>query len=87
MKALVSIRLKPAILDPQGKAVLNSLQQLGYDEVKSVRIGKLIELELTSPDGADLKQRLEELSRRLLTNPLMETFDIEFEDDDRTGDD
>lgn len=87
MKALVSIRLKPAILDPQGKAVLNSLQQLGYDEVKSVRIGKLIELELTSSDDTDLKQRLDELSRRLLTNPLMETFDIEFEDDDRTGDD
>ena len=86
MKARVSVRLKPAILDPQGKAVLNSLQQLGYDEVTSVRIGKLIELELDSPDSGDLKQRLEELSRRLLTNPLMETFDIELEDDDRTGD-
>ena len=87
MKARVSVRLKPAILDPQGKAVLNSLQQLGYDEVTSVRIGKLIELELDSPDSGDMKQRLEELSRRLLTNPLLETFDIELEDDDRTGDD
>ena len=87
MKARVSVRLKPAILDPQGKAVLNSLQQLGYDEVTSVRIGKLIELELDSHDSGDMKQRLEELSRRLLTNPLMETFDIELADDDRTGDD
>ncbi|NQT35684.1 phosphoribosylformylglycinamidine synthase subunit PurS [bacterium] len=86
MKARVSVRLKPAILDPQGKAVLNSLQQLGYDEVTSVRIGKLIELELDSHDSGDMEQRLEELSRRLLTNPLMETFDIELEDDDRTGD-
>ncbi|MDP8239563.1 MAG: phosphoribosylformylglycinamidine synthase subunit PurS [Candidatus Hatepunaea meridiana] len=81
MKARVYIRLKPAILDPQGKAVLHSLQQLGYDEVKSVRIGKLIELEIDNSDP-DVMKRIQELSHKILTNPLMETFDIKIDEDD-----
>jgi len=81
MKARVSVRLKPAILDPQGKTVLHSLQQLGFNEVSSVRIGKLIELEIDSSDSEEVKVRLEEFSRKLLANPLMETFDIELFDD------
>ncbi|HHE46794.1 MAG TPA: phosphoribosylformylglycinamidine synthase subunit PurS, partial [Bacteroidetes bacterium] len=71
-----------AILDPQGKTVLHALQQLGYNEVNSVRIGKLIELELNSSDADSAKTQVEELSRKLLTNPLMETFDIELVDDE-----
>ncbi len=82
MRARVSVRLKPAILDPQGKTVLHALQQLGYNEVNSVRIGKLIELELNSSDADSAKTQVEELSRKLLTNPLMETFDIELVDDE-----
>jgi phosphoribosylformylglycinamidine synthase len=80
MKARVSVRLKPAILDPQGKTVQRSLQQLGYNEVRSVRIGKLIELEIDTGDR-DYRQRVQELSDKLLANPLMETFEIEYEDD------
>ncbi len=75
MKARVSVRLKDAILDPQGKAVQNALTQLGFDEVKSVRIGKMIELELDSDDEVTAKARVEELSRKLLANPLMESYD------------
>ena len=82
MRAVVSVRLKPAILDPQGKTVQSSLRQLGFDEVKSVRIGKLIELEIDSDDFNAVKPRIEELSRKLLTNPLIETFDIEFSNND-----
>jgi len=85
MKARVSVRLKPAILDPQGKTVQRSLQQLGYDEVKSVRIGKLIELEIETSGGKDYRQRAQELSDKLLANPLMETFEIEYEDDAAGG--
>ena len=83
MKALVSVKLKPAILDPQGKAVLHSLQQLGFDEVKSVRIGKLVELEIETENEDSIRTRVDELSKKLLINPLMETFDIELVDEKR----
>ena len=80
MKVKIEVRLKPAILDPQGKTGLGALKQLGYDEVAAVRVGKLIELELGDGTPEVLKARVEELSRRLLANPLMETFDIHFDD-------
>jgi len=83
MKALVSVKLKPAILDPQGKAVLHSLQQLGFNEVKSVRIGKLVELEIETENEDHIRARVDELSKKLLINPLMETFDIELVDENR----
>ena len=85
MKARVSVKLKPAILDPQGKAVHHSLLQLGFNEIKSVRIGKLVELEVDDSDPSQLHSRIEELSGKLLANPLMETFDIEYDDNDGAG--
>lgn len=81
MIAKVSIRLKSAILDPQGKAVLNSLKQLGYSSVENVRIGKLIEINLPDVDETTAKSQVEEMSRKLLSNPLMEDFDIQLEQD------
>ena len=83
MKARVSIRLKSAILDPQGKTVLKALTQLGYEEVQSVRIGKLIELELNTDDPQIARGRIEEFSRKLLANPLMEVYEVELEDDNQ----
>jgi phosphoribosylformylglycinamidine synthase len=77
VKARVSIRLKSAILDPQGKTVQQALQQMGYSDVSSVRIGKLVELEVGGTDPAEVRSKVEEFSRKLLTNPLMETFEIE----------
>lgn len=78
MRVRVLVRIKPAILDPQGQTVLQALHRLGYDEVRQVRIGKLIELEL---DGSgDVVQRVEEMGRKLLANPLIETFEIQLED-------
>ena len=82
MKARVSVRLKPAILDPQGKTILNAARQLGYNQITSVRMGKLIELELDTPDPDTAKASIEELSHKLLSNPLMETFDIEWQSDE-----
>ena len=57
MKGIITVVLKQDILDPQGRAVMNSLQGLGYDEVQGVRIGKSIEIELNgiSPDEADAR--------------------------------
>ena len=78
MKARVYVRLKPSILDPQGKTVLRAAQQMGYDEVQLVRIGKLIELEIEATDKSLVENRIEELSRKLLSNPQMEEYDLEW---------
>lgn len=78
MKARVSVRLKPSILDPQGKTVLRAAQQMGYSEVQQVRIGKLIELEINATEKSEVESRIAELSRKLLSNPQMEEFDIEW---------
>ncbi|MDX6633306.1 MAG: phosphoribosylformylglycinamidine synthase subunit PurS [Solirubrobacterales bacterium] len=71
MKARVLIRPKEGILDPQGKAVERALPALGFDDVSSVRIGRLVELE------ADSLERLPELCEKLLANPLIEDFEIQ----------
>lgn len=76
------MRLKSVILDPQGKTVLRAAKQMGYDDISSVRIGKLIELEIDTDDKAVAEKRIEELSHRLLTNPLMETYDVEWYGDE-----
>lgn len=83
MKFKVEVRLKEAILDPQGKAVLQALHHLGYHQVKNVRIGKLIEVEVEGEEEETLYRQVEEFSRKLLTNPLMETFHIVNNDNPR----
>jgi phosphoribosylformylglycinamidine synthase PurS subunit len=76
MKARIYVTLKRDVLDPQGKAVFHSLQELGYDEVADVRIGRYLEVELDgSPEAA--RQRLDEMCRRLLANPVTEEFKVE----------
>jgi phosphoribosylformylglycinamidine synthase len=77
MKATVTVTLKPSILDPQGEAVLHAVQGMGLKEVKSVRIGKHIELEIEVGDEKKLKAKLEEISRELLSNPVMENFHLD----------
>lgn len=77
MKAVVTVTLKPSILDPQGEAVLHAVQGMGLQEVKSVRIGKHIELEVEGGDEKKLKAKLEEISRELLSNPVMENFHLD----------
>lgn len=77
MKAIVRVKLKDGILDPQGKAVSNALHHLGYDEIRDVRIGKLIELTIDDRHGKDIRKRLEEASHKLLANPVIEDYEIE----------
>jgi phosphoribosylformylglycinamidine synthase subunit PurS len=76
MKATVSVRPKPGILDPQGEAVRGSLQHLGFD-VTETRIGRLVELELAADDPAAARAEVERMCEQLLANPLIETFEIE----------
>jgi phosphoribosylformylglycinamidine synthase PurS subunit len=69
----VYVTLKPSLLDSAGRTVSQSLQKLGYSELKGARIGKLIELELETYDEA----RVKEMCDKLLANPVIEDYRIE----------
>jgi phosphoribosylformylglycinamidine synthase subunit PurS len=71
MRARVLVRPKAGILDPQGQAVERALPALGFEGVRNVRVGRLIELDV---DEAD---QLPQMCERLLTNPLIEDWEIE----------
>ena len=74
MRARVLVRPKEGILDPQGEAVERALPALGFNGVSEVRIGRMVELEIDDPS------QLEEISGKLLANPLVEDFEIELLD-------
>ena len=75
MKATVIVMPKKSVLDPQGVAVRDAIHHHGLPQVKSVRIGKFMEIEL---DGADRAQ-LDEICRDLLSNPVIEDYDLQVE--------
>jgi phosphoribosylformylglycinamidine synthase len=78
MKARVTVRLKSGVLDPQGLTIQKSLCSLGYDEVAAVRQGKVFEIEMADAAEASARQRLDEMCRRLLANPVVEEYQIEW---------
>jgi phosphoribosylformylglycinamidine synthase len=71
MRARVLIRPKAGILDPQGEVVERALPALGFEGVRDVRVGRLVELEVDDPG------QLPEMCERLLANPLIEDYEIE----------
>jgi phosphoribosylformylglycinamidine synthase PurS subunit len=80
MKARVFVSLKKSVLDPQGKTIHRSLQNLGYDNVRDVRQGKVFELDLSnelSPD--DARHEIEQMAQSVLTNPIIEQYSYEIE--------
>jgi phosphoribosylformylglycinamidine synthase len=81
MKARIEVRLKPGILDPQGKAIGGALGGLGYAGLGEVRQGKLIEIELPDDaDRAEATQKVEAMCKTLLANPVTEDFRVELID-------
>ena len=76
MRALIAVTLKHDVLDPQGKAIKNASASLGYDGVTSVRQGKLFEVNHDAADEAAARALIEELSVKLLSNPVIEDFEI-----------
>jgi phosphoribosylformylglycinamidine synthase subunit PurS len=76
MKAVVLVRPKAGILDPQGEAVESSLRHLGF-EVGRARVGKVIDLELAAEDEAAARAEIERMCEQLLANPLIESYEIE----------
>jgi phosphoribosylformylglycinamidine synthase len=81
VKARIEVRLKPGILDPQGKAIGGALGGLGYAGVGEVRQGKLIEIDLPgATDRAEASKAVEAMCRTLLANPVTEDFRVELAD-------
>ncbi|MFH1688131.1 MAG: phosphoribosylformylglycinamidine synthase subunit PurS [bacterium] len=75
-KATVYVKLKEGVLDPQGVTIQKALVQMGYDEFLSVRTGKFFELEIRA-DAADFEEKVREVSSKLLSNPVVESFEVE----------
>ena len=76
MKALVKIMPKKGVLDPQGKAIEKSLNQLGFSQRNSVIQGKLIDIEIDSINENDAQKIVEDASKQLLANLVIEDYEI-----------
>ncbi len=79
MKVIVNVSLKEGVLDPQGKAVHHALGSLGFNEVKDVRIGKRIVLDIEGENKKEIKSRVKDMCEELLANTVIEDYFIEVE--------
>jgi phosphoribosylformylglycinamidine synthase len=79
MRVKIFISLKNGVLDPQGKAVEQSLHTLGYKDVRDVRMGKFVELDIEAGSRAAAEARVREICDKLLANPVIENFRYEIE--------
>ena len=77
MKALVYVGLKPGVLDPQGRTIARSLNDLGFSEVESAFQGKVIELKLVGDDMEVAERRVKAMCEKLLANTVIENYRIE----------
>ena len=75
------VQLKSGVLDPEGETIKRALHQLGYLSVEQVRTGKLLEIHLKDESGEEARKTAEEFSRKLLANPVIETFEIHLLDE------
>lgn len=77
MKAIVTVGLKPGVLDVQGKAVANALVDLGFGDVADARVGKVIEIDLKGQDRDAAHASVKAMCERLLANTVIESYRIE----------
>ena len=78
MKISATVTLKKDVLDPQGKVVSQTLKNMGYKNVINVRQGKYFEIELSETDKEKAKKIVEEISKKLLTNIVIEDYTINY---------
>ena len=76
MKFSVKVTLKKDVLDPQGKVVQQTLQNMGMNNLKSLRQGKFFEIEVNENDETKAKNTIEEMCKKLLVNLIIEDFEI-----------
>ena len=79
-RAEIDIMPLPALLDPQGKAVKNTMPQMGLGEIVSVRIGKHVIMEIETADKATAEAKVKEACEKLLVNQIMEHFEFRLEE-------
>jgi phosphoribosylformylglycinamidine synthase len=72
----VLVTLKPGLADPQGKAVEASLPPLGFSNVTDVHVGRHVRLDVEAPTEVEARAQVEEIARRLLSNPVIEDFRV-----------
>lgn len=77
--AKVYITLKKGVLDPQGRAVKEALDALGFSGLEEIRMGKYIELKLRGTDLEKIQEELEQMCQKLLANPVIEDYRFELE--------
>ncbi|TET72352.1 MAG: phosphoribosylformylglycinamidine synthase subunit PurS [Candidatus Aminicenantes bacterium] len=80
LKAEIYITLKKTVADPQGLTIKHALDSLGYKEVEEVRIGKLVTVRLNINDKKEAEQRLNEMCKKLLANPIIEDYSSKIEE-------
>ena len=78
-RVVITVKLKKGVLNPEGRTVLRALNFLGYREVKDVNTFKCIELLIEDGDRERVMERVEEMCKKLLTNPVIHDYEIEVE--------
>ena len=78
----VEVKLKPLVLDPQGKAVSSALHNLGSEEVQNTRIGKLIELNIEDESEENVRKSVTEMCNKLLANTVIEDYSINISEEE-----
>ena len=76
MKIKVVVTLKDGVLDPQGKAIQQTLNGMGFSSVNEVRQGKFFEVDINEKDEAKAKIKVEDMCKKLLANLVIENFEI-----------
>lgn len=80
MRAKVYVKLKPGVLDPQGKAIHHSVELLGFQGIADVRQGKYFEIALdNSLNAAEAEEAVAKMAREVLSNPIIEDYRVEIE--------
>lgn len=75
--AVVYVKLKDGVLDPQGSTILRALENMGYQGIKDVRSGKVFEITIKQSQGKKTEELIDEICRKLLTNPVIEKYNFE----------
>lgn len=79
MRVTVTIDRRPEIADPEGTTVQRALHDLGFTEARTVRMDRVIHMDVDGDDPVQVKERVEDMCRQLLANPVLEDFDVEVE--------
>ena len=77
MRAIVYIRLKNEVLDPQGQAIESALKNLGENNINNIRQGKLIEMDIEAKNIQEAEEKIEKITKSLLANTVIEEYSIE----------